>query len=101
MHAPSGPASEPSRRPRTAFRDPVRAGGRLTRSAESGQLVIVRNAAQHARRLPCSCAPLLAPQARLLEDLLPVDGSDEVAPVSYTHLRAHETRHDLVCRLLL
>src|SRR5450756_2190621 len=25
-------------------------------------------------------------------------GSD---PVSYTHLRAHETRHDLVCRLLL
>src|SRR5450756_930043 len=24
---------------------------------------------------------------------------DEAAPVSYTHLRAHETRHDLVCRL--
>src|SRR5450756_895454 len=24
-----------------------------------------------------------------------------VVPVSYTHLRAHETRHDLVCRLLL
>src|SRR5450756_2710355 len=23
------------------------------------------------------------------------------AAVSYTHLRAHETRHDLVCRLLL
>src|SRR5428012_22799 len=23
------------------------------------------------------------------------------APVSYTHLRPHETRHDLVCRLLL
>src|SRR5450756_1037219 len=23
------------------------------------------------------------------------------APVSYTHLRAHETRHDIVCRLLL
>src|SRR5450759_3836941 len=22
------------------------------------------------------------------------------SPVSYTHLRAHETRHDLVCRLL-
>src|SRR5450756_3184597 len=22
-----------------------------------------------------------------------------VVPVSYTHLRAHETRHDLVCRL--
>src|SRR5665648_1198299 len=24
-----------------------------------------------------------------------------VQTVSYTHLRAHETRHDLVCRLLL
>ena len=24
-----------------------------------------------------------------------------VEPVSYTHLRAHETREDLVCRLLL
>src|SRR5450756_2692549 len=26
---------------------------------------------------------------------------DNTRPVSYTHLRAHETRHDLVCRLLL
>src|SRR5450756_2957588 len=26
---------------------------------------------------------------------------DAVCAVSYTHLRAHETRHDLVCRLLL
>src|SRR5665648_379196 len=26
---------------------------------------------------------------------------DDKVPVSYTHLRAHETRHDLVCRLLL
>src|SRR5665648_182064 len=25
----------------------------------------------------------------------------DIGPVSYTHLRAHETRHDLVCRLLL
>src|SRR5450756_1949022 len=25
----------------------------------------------------------------------------EMVTVSYTHLRAHETRHDLVCRLLL
>src|SRR5450756_2896637 len=31
-----------------------------------------------------------------------VDGREAVRiPVSYTHLRAHETRHDLVCRLLL
>src|SRR5450756_671218 len=28
-------------------------------------------------------------------------GEIEPGPVSYTHLRAHETRHDLVCRLLL
>src|SRR5450756_669605 len=36
---------------------------------------------------------------RRLEALLLVaDGTDTV---SYTHLRAHETRHDLVCRLLL
>ena len=26
---------------------------------------------------------------------------DRINPVSYTHLRAHETREDLVCRLLL
>ena len=29
------------------------------------------------------------------------DKVDPGSPVSYTHLRAHETRHDLVCRLLL
>src|SRR5450756_168275 len=29
------------------------------------------------------------------------DRSDDITPISYTHLRAHETRHDLVCRLLL
>src|SRR5450756_2816762 len=34
--------------------------------------------------------------------LKPIIGSEVyMAPVSYTHLRAHETRHDLVCRLLL
>ena len=30
-----------------------------------------------------------------------LDHTDHADPVSYTHLRAHETRHDLVCRLLL
>src|SRR5659263_762270 len=34
-----------------------------------------------------------APDARLLVH-------EDNAAVSYTHLRAHETRHDLVCRLL-
>src|SRR5450756_1465044 len=30
-----------------------------------------------------------------------IDSMDVLEPVSYTHLRAHETRHELVCRLLL
>ena len=29
------------------------------------------------------------------------EGVEALQAVSYTHLRAHETRHDLVCRLLL
>ena len=33
--------------------------------------------------------------------LLPMFPQDLVSPVSYTHLRAHETVLDLVCRLLL
>src|SRR5450756_1257194 len=40
-----------------------------------------------------------------LNDLLQIGDASFVVsrlcPVSYTHLRAHETRHDLVCRLLL
>src|SRR5450759_324581 len=30
-----------------------------------------------------------------------IDAASTLRTVSYTHLRAHETRHDLVCRLLL
>ena len=30
-----------------------------------------------------------------------IDLAYGMVAVSYTHLRAHETRHDLVCRLLL
>src|SRR5450759_2178449 len=36
-----------------------------------------------------------------IPSLLALGGKDRVIAVSYTHLRAHETRHDLVCRLLL
>src|SRR5450756_1802377 len=36
-----------------------------------------------------------------VEGVLGVDHRYYVSAVSYTHLRAHETRHDLVCRLLL
>ena len=34
-------------------------------------------------------------------DALAAVGATATIAVSYTHLRAHETRHDLVCRLLL
>ena len=36
-----------------------------------------------------------------LGDLFGGGGFQNIAPVSYTHLRAHETVLDLVCRLLL
>ena len=36
-----------------------------------------------------------------LVHLLSVEGLPKSIPVSYTHLRAHETVLDLVCRLLL
>src|SRR5659263_740194 len=41
--------------------------------------------------------PLTSASLSSLTRLLPKGN----ASVSYTHLRAHETRHDLVCRLLL
>src|SRR5450756_2345272 len=42
-----------------------------------------------------------ASSQRLLTRKTPSRTLDTSRPVSYTHLRAHETRHDLVCRLLL
>src|SRR5450756_2947611 len=38
---------------------------------------------------------------RCLDDRTRYRTRTYVSTVSYTHLRAHETRHDLVCRLLL
>ena len=35
------------------------------------------------------------------ESLAPLIALEHATPVSYTHLRAHETVLDLVCRLLL
>src|SRR5450759_3728350 len=46
-----------------------------------------------ARVLPAKFSP-----SRVVRPSGVIPGS---LPVSYTHLRAHETRHDLVCRLLL
>src|SRR5659263_731949 len=39
--------------------------------------------------------------SQLFRGYMPVNAHEFVIAVSYTHLRAHETRHDLVCRLLL
>src|SRR5450759_1997321 len=41
-------------------------------------------------------------RSRWMNDYSPIFREATMSkPVSYTHLRAHETRHDLVCRLLL
>src|SRR5659263_725811 len=37
----------------------------------------------------------------ILTTFMPINLAHYYTTVSYTHLRAHETRHDLVCRLLL
>ena len=37
----------------------------------------------------------------ITETVAVIETANGTEPVSYTHLRAHETRHDLVCRLLL
>ena len=58
----------------------------------------------------CSASFVLAPALGLLHPLswqkeqcnnARDSHGNHAEPVSYTHLRAHETRHDLVCRLLL
>src|SRR5665648_1246219 len=36
-----------------------------------------------------------------MHPMITVSCPNPITSVSYTHLRAHETRHDLVCRLLL
>src|SRR5450756_665522 len=46
--------------------------------------------------VPTTLSGLLVAAAMLVIDIAEV-----LVAVSYTHLRAHETRHDLVCRLLL
>ena len=45
--------------------------------------------------------PLYHPAAALYNGGMRQTLLDDFAPVSYTHLRAHETVLDLVCRLLL
>src|SRR5665648_794955 len=55
------------------------------------------------RSLTVGCAKSQFPDNRELEYSTDASSAScaDFSPVSYTHLRAHETRHDLVCRLLL
>ena len=58
----------------------------------SGKAVVVTGAAQGIGRGVALAAAEEGAKALLV---------DRAEPVSYTHLRAHETSQDLVCRLLL
>src|SRR5659263_6078 len=53
---------------------------------------------------PYQCYSAFAGNSDLvdLDELVEIEllQAKDLVPVSYTHLRAHETRHDLVCRLL-
>src|SRR5450759_5590754 len=53
----------------------------------------LRTAARNRRKRRFWCG--------VLPGLSRLTPSRSLSAVSYTHLRAHETRHDLVCRLLL
>src|SRR5450756_1344941 len=58
----------------------------------------------YATSVPRAAAPLVPPRGRLTGPGKPCNLRAPPRPpetVSYTHLRAHETRHDIVCRLLL
>src|SRR5450756_2830286 len=65
------------------------------------------NWSSRAAYLPASATPTVAgstagyPPGRWLVKASQASGCCCPSSVSYTHLRAHETRHDLVCRLLL
>src|SRR5450756_3013576 len=70
-------------------------------NALSGPLLRLFEAAvHHFRDTPALKVMLIRARGRYFSagaDML----SGDPEAVSYTHLRAHETRHDLVCRLLL
>src|SRR5450756_2361191 len=60
-----------------------------------GTFLVPRAFVSSPRDLKATCLIFV----QLRQFLVHLDGT--TIPVSYTHLRAHETRHDLVCRLLL
>src|SRR5450759_3148361 len=58
---------------------------------------LVSRAVEQCEETSCERVELLA---WMPQDVVRVELRAPREPVSYTHLRAHETRHDLVCRLL-
>src|SRR5665648_244811 len=64
---------------------------------EAGRWRVVRSThASRPKRALSKNSTLSMPNAKPVKPI-----SKARSTVSYTHLRAHETRHDLVCRLLL
>src|SRR5450756_1941373 len=80
---------------RCDHREPGRRGARRGGGVLGQDPVPVPPSVQHARRDGGSHSGDAVPAGRDPPRRL------QGCPVSYTHLRAHETRHDLVCRLLL
>src|SRR5450759_2698960 len=68
-------------------------------SAKKCRMSAVRGGRHQRSELANTCAPQKPLQSETEREWCKFWGDS--APVSYTHLRAHETRHDLVCRLLL
>src|SRR5450759_5566437 len=82
--------------------------GMLTKHSAVAAIEMTATAVRAIRRLPVRARKRseMRPPRRMVKQA-PVHGiipryQSELReyPVSYTHLRAHETRHDLVCRLL-
>src|SRR5450759_3063888 len=113
MAAPLWPGPRLSRRLQQSSRTPVMsrfaipvpAGLSFTACRPPGRRVPFAGCSHTGRFGGCDSERLIVPDVvkvgaqdgqrnRLVQLILAI-------PVSYTHLRAHETRHDLVCRLLL
>src|SRR5659263_305534 len=70
----------------------------LTRAVELAPSVVVAGCKQRQWGSPDRLIEAGVTASRFGRRMTGVE-PDEVDPVSYTHLRAHETRHELVCRL--
>src|SRR5450759_5443591 len=104
---PAGPSSRPpsrvarrevppgSRETWSALR-PVKGPSEYTTGSELAR-TIATNPQKRAGIDRCTPTRL----RRVPREVRPPRGPTSAGTVSYTHLRAHETRHDLVCRLLL